>query len=63
MFVVDHLEQVPQLLAGVYAERIEPPPAGTRAESIRGAVGLFLVGDDGANGTQLAKEIVSSFQY
>jgi len=63
MFVVDHLALVPQLLAGVYAERIGSPPAGTRAESIRGAVGLFFVRDDGANGTKLAKEIVSSFQY
>ena len=63
MFVVDHLMLIPQLLSGVYAERIESPPAGTRSESIRGAVGLFLVRDDGANGTKFATEIVSSFQY
>lgn len=63
MFAVDHLNEVSQRLAGVYADRIEPPPTGMRAEPIRGAVGLFLVRDDGANGTKLANEIVSSFQY
>ena len=30
---------------------------------IRGAVGLFLVRDDGANGSKLANEVVSSFRY
>ena len=63
MFVVDSVAFVSQLLSNVYSERIEPPLAGTQPPILRGAVGLFLVRDDGADGSKLAKEVVSSFQY
>jgi hypothetical protein len=63
MFVVDSVAFVSRLLSSVYAERIEPPAAGVQPVLVRGSVGLFLVRDDGANGTKLAKEVVSSFQY
>lgn len=63
MFVADSLSLVSQALSGVYADRIEPPAAGTPPALVRGSVGLFLVRDDGASGTILAREVVSSFQY
>ena len=63
MFAISHLALVPNELARVYAGRIESPPGETSSDSIRGQVGLFLVRDDGANGTKLANEVVSSFGY
>lgn len=63
MFVAKSVASVSEVLSDVYAERIEPPLAGTAPPIVRGAVGLFVVRDDGANGTRLAKEVVSSFQY
>ncbi len=63
MFAVDHLAEVPELLTQVFSERIEAPNVNEPETEVRGAVGLFLVRDDGANGSKLAKEIVASFQY
>jgi len=52
MFVIDSKAFVSQLLSNVYAERIKPPAAGTQPVLARGSVGLFLIRDDGANGTK-----------
>lgn len=63
MFAIDSVTSVSEKLSSVYANRIERPATGMQPVLVRGAVGLFLVRDDGANGTKLAKEVVSSFQY
>jgi hypothetical protein len=63
MFAVENLASVSERLSNVYSERIKPAAESTQPAIVRGAVGLFLVRDDGANGTKLAKEVVSSFQY
>jgi hypothetical protein len=64
MFVADSVARVSQELGRVYGDRIEQPAAATtQSPLVRGAVGLFLVRDDGANGTKLAQEVVSSFKY
>ena len=62
MFAVASLHDAEQVLSNVYSERIKPDP-DEMVTSLRGAVGLFLVRDDGANGTAMAKEVVSSFSY
>jgi hypothetical protein len=50
MFAIDSVTSVSENLSGVYANRIERPATGTQPVLVRGAVGLFLVRDDGANG-------------
>ncbi|WP_367847776.1 hypothetical protein [Rhodoferax sp. WC2427] len=62
MFAVENLALLEKHLSDVYAARIQPVE-GTAANLVRGAIGLFFVRDDGANGAKLAKEVVSSFRY
>lgn len=62
MFAVENVASLEKRLGEVYAERIKPDEGATSAP-VRGAVGLFLIRDDGANGAKLAKEVVSSFRY
>ena len=63
MFAVESLGSVAQLLSNVYSERIEPAAEAEQLGVVRGAIGLFLIRDDGSNGSKLAKEVVSSFGY
>jgi hypothetical protein len=61
MFAIQTVDQAATYLSGVYAERLFG--ADLSVTSLRGPVGLFLVREDGAAGSKLAKEIVGSFQY
>lgn len=64
MFAVESLRDAARLLAHVYQTRLLTTLGGdAKPASVRGAVGLFLVRDDGANGSKLANEVVSSFGY
>lgn len=62
MFMIESLEDAPNLLSNVYSERIRNPKDsfGTK---VRGPVGLFFVPEDGANGSKLAQEVVGSYEY
>jgi len=62
MFMIESLTEVPNLLSGVYSDRmrnLDDLPSG----KVKGPVGLFLVPEDGANGSKLAKEIVGSYEF
>lgn len=63
MFAVENLAFAEQLLSNVYSERLKLEDDAETSTSVRGAVGLFLIRDDGANGSKLAKEVVASFRY
>ena len=63
MFAIENLAIAEQLLSHVYSARINQETDAEPITSVRGAAGIFLVRDDGANGGKLAKEVVSSFRY
>jgi len=63
MFAIESLDQAEQILGSVYQNRISIREHHLAAEAIRGPVGLFLVREDGANGSKLAKEVTGSFEY
>lgn len=58
MFAISTIGDAERELARVYGERF-----GNARQVVRGPTGLFLVRDDGAKGSRLAKEIVGSFEY
>lgn len=61
MFLVSSIEDAADVIRSIYADRLGQ---GTGAVgSVRGPVGLFLVRDDGADGSELAREVVGSLQY
>jgi hypothetical protein len=54
---------VPKKLTEVYKERLGARKLPQLTDTLRGPVCLFLVREDGASGSQLAKEVVGSFSY
>jgi hypothetical protein len=63
MFAIEKLKDVPILLSRVYKERLEAGKLPKVPNTLRGPVALFLVREDGANGSKLGKEVVGSFRY
>jgi hypothetical protein len=63
MFGIAKLADVPEQLSNVYAGRLRTDKLPQAHDTLRGPVGLFLVREDGANGSKLAKEVVGSFGY
>ena len=62
MFMIEELDDVPRELGSVYAIRLRHDPAPQTLQ-VRAPVGLFLVREDGSNGSVLAEEVVGSFGY
>ena len=63
MFMIESLADVPRKLSDVYATRVRSDVVPDDVPRLRGPTGLFLVREDGAAGSKLAKEVVSSFGY
>ncbi len=63
MFAIESIDSAEQILASIYRDRIDGNETSEKGDVFRGPVGLFLVRDDGANGSKLAKEVMSSFEY
>ncbi len=62
MFCISSMKDVDRFLGDVYSRRLADAGAAARAE-VRGPVALFLVREDGAGGSRLARQVVSSFAY
>lgn len=62
MFGIWSVKAINELLSSVYSERLSGAvvPEG---KEVRGPIGLFLVREDGAGGSKLAREVVGSFEY
>ena len=58
MFGIEKLADVPTELSKTYAGRLQMGKLHPAHATLRGPVGLFLVREDGANGSKLAKEVV-----
>jgi hypothetical protein len=63
MFGIQNLAAVPKELGEVYAGRLQAGNLPHAYATLRGPVGLFLVREDGANGSKLAEEVVGSYKY
>ena len=63
MFAIESLSQAEKIIGSVYQKRISFDEHTKAAGQMRGPVGLFMVREDGANGSKLAKEVMSSFKY
>jgi hypothetical protein len=63
MFIADSLTEIESKLSYVFSNRLPLRPDEHQVDIVRSAIGLFVVRDDGANGSTLAREIVSSFGY
>ncbi|MEO0759072.1 MAG: hypothetical protein AAFY78_19620 [Cyanobacteria bacterium J06648_16] len=63
MFAIENIDSAEQILASIYQDRISGQETLELGEFVRGPVGLFLVRDDGANGSKLAEEVMKSFEY
>jgi hypothetical protein len=63
MFVAKSLAVLETTLSSVFSSRLPLRPAEHQVEFIRSPIGLFVVREDGANGSKLAQEIVKSFGY
>jgi hypothetical protein len=63
MFGIESLSAVPSELSKVYRMRLQSAVLPKGRKQLRGPIGLFLVREDGAGGSKLAKEIVGSFGY
>ncbi len=63
MFAIENLSRAERILGSIYQSRISVRESHIVAEVMRGPVGLFLVREDGANGSKLAKEVMGSFEY
>jgi hypothetical protein len=63
MFGIENLSAVPEMLSRIYSERVQKGKLTKGRKVIRGPIGLFVVREDGASGSKLAKEIVGSFGY
>ncbi len=62
MFCISSMKDIDRFLSDVYSRRLSNAVAAERGE-VRGPVGLFLVREDGAAGSRLARQVVSSFAY
>jgi hypothetical protein len=62
MFMIMKLDDVPIELSKVYSNRLQSR-GEIAAHTVRGPAGLFLIREDGAAGSKLAKEVVGSFKY
>jgi hypothetical protein len=63
MFAIEKLTDVSDRLSAVYKQRLQKGKLLEGRQILRGPVGLFLVREDGASGSKLAKEVVGSFGY
>jgi hypothetical protein len=63
MFAIESLSKAEQILGSIYQSRISVKEYHKAVKVMRGPVGLFLVREDGANGSKLAKEVMKSFKY
>ncbi len=63
MLAVKSLSEALQILGSIYQSRISVRECLNGTDLVRGPVGLFLVREDGANGSKLAKEVMGSFKY
>jgi hypothetical protein len=63
MFAIERLAAVPKKLSAVYTERLQTGALPPGHAILRGPVGLFLVREDGANGSKLAEEVAGSYRY
>ena len=63
MFAIDSINSAKQILASIFKARMASNETTEMGSVFRGPVGLFLIREDGANGSKLAKEVMSSFEY
>ncbi|SFG47209.1 hypothetical protein [Neptunomonas qingdaonensis] len=63
MFAIDSINSAEEILASIYKERMTNNKTTEKGSVFRGPVGLFLIREDGANGSKLAREVMSSFEY
>jgi hypothetical protein len=63
MLAIESLNKAEKELGRIYQGRVSIKAHDKATKVIRGPVGLFLVREDGANGSKLAKEVVGSFKY
>jgi len=63
MLMIEKLAEVPKRLTQLYINRLRLDALPNDVSELRGPVGLFLVREDGGNGSKLAKEVVGSFGY
>lgn len=63
MFLANSLAEVEERLSSVFSARLPLRRNELGVDIVRSPIGLFIVRDDGANGSKLAKEIVKSFGY
>ena len=63
MFAIESIDSAERDLASIYLERISDYKPLKTDKLIRGPVGLFLIREDGANGSILANEVIKSFKY
>jgi hypothetical protein len=63
MFAIETLGAVPEKLSAVYTQRVQAGALPPGHAILRGPVGIFLVREDGANGSKLAEEVAGSYRY
>ena len=62
MFALENISTAEQILASIYQSRIGEKDFESK-DVIRCPVGLFLIRDDGANGSKLVTEVMHSFKF